>query len=44
MLAFLGHDIAPHNSLGTKKTIDRIEHKYYPYIARLFTQEQMLAF
>lgn len=44
MLAFLGHQIEPHKALGAKEVLARLQHKYYPYVARLFSQEQMLEF
>lgn len=44
MLAFLGHQIEPHKALGAKEVLARLQHKYYPFVARLFSQEQMLEF
>lgn len=37
MLKHLGHEITAHKLLPKKTTIDRIEHKYYPYIGPLFS-------
>lgn len=36
MLRFLGHSIKPHKALSDKKILEKIEHKYYPFIAGLF--------
>lgn len=44
MLAWLGHQIEPHQGLGAKEVLARVQHKYYPYVGRLFSAEQMLAF
>lgn len=41
MLKFLGHEITAHRGLGFRKNIEKVEHKYYPYLATLFTVEEM---
>lgn len=37
MLKALGHDIKGHTELPNMKVIEKIEHKYYPYIGELYT-------
>lgn len=41
MLQAQGHSVVGHRSLGTRRILERLAHKYYPHLARLFTPEDM---
>jgi hypothetical protein len=41
MLKYLGHEIVGHKELATKKVIDKVDHRYYPFVADFYSKEEM---
>lgn len=42
MLKALGHEVKGHKYLPKKKNLERIEHKYFPYIGEFYSPEELI--